>query len=120
MGLINFVNVTATGLVLRKKEFAVIESIGMSKGQLKKMILSEGLLYSIFVILMTAVSGSIIWYITCHVIKSRLAYFRYYFPYIEFLAASLLLILICIIISHIAFKRCTAGSITDRLKSFTD
>ena len=120
MGLINFVNVTATGLVLRKKEFAVMESIGMSKGQLKKMILSEGLLYSIFVILMTAVSGSIIWYITCHVIKSRLAYFRYYFPYIEFLAASLLLILICIIISHIAFKRCTAGSITDRLKSFTD
>ena len=94
MGLINFVNVTATGLVLRKKEFAVMESIGMSKGQLKKMILSEGLLYSIFVILMTAVSGSIIWYITCHVIKSRLAYFRYYFPYIEFLAASLLLILI--------------------------
>lgn len=120
MGLINFVNVTATGLVLRKKEFAVMESIGMSKGQLKKMILSEGLLYSIFVILMTAVSGSIIWYITCHVIKSRLAYFRYYFPYIEFLAASLLLILICIIISHIAFKRCTADSITDRLKSFTD
>lgn len=120
MGLINFVNVTATGLVLRKKEFAVMESIGMSAGQLKKMILSEGLLYSIFVILMTAASGSVIWYITCRVIKARLAYFRYYFPYIEFLAASLLLILICMLISHIAFKRCTSGSITDRLKSFTD
>ena len=120
MGLINFVNVTATGLVLRKKEFAVMESIGMSRRQLKKMILSEGLLYSIFVILMTAVSGTVIWYITCHVIKSRLAYFSYYFPYSEFLAASLLLMLICMLISHIAFKRCTSGSITDRLKSFTD
>ena len=120
MGLINFVNVTATGLVLRKKEFAVMESIGMSRRQLKKMILSEGLLYSIFVILMTAVSGTVIWYITCHVIKARLAYFSYYFPYIEFLAASLLLMLICMLISHIAFKRCTSGSITDRLKSFTD
>ncbi len=120
MGLVNFVNVTATGLVLRKKEFAVMESIGMSAKQLKKMILSEGLLYSIFVILMTAASGSAIWYITCRIIKARLAYFRYYFPCAEFLAASALLILICVLISHIAFKKCTSGSITDRLKSFTD
>lgn len=38
MGLMNYVNVTAAGLILRQREFAVLESIGMTKGQQKALI----------------------------------------------------------------------------------
>ena len=37
MGIVNYMDVTITGLMVRKKEFAVMESIGLTRRQLKKM-----------------------------------------------------------------------------------
>ena len=42
IGLINFINVMLTGVVARKNEFAVMESIGTSKKQIKKILTLEG------------------------------------------------------------------------------
>ena len=44
IGLMNFTNALATGILVRRKEFAVYESLGMTKKQLRKMILMEELL----------------------------------------------------------------------------
>ena len=38
MGLVNYVNVTMTGLTMRRREFAVMESIGQTRRQLRKNI----------------------------------------------------------------------------------
>lgn len=46
MGMVNYVNVTLTGLTMRRKEFAVLESIGLTRRQLKKMLLLEGVFYA--------------------------------------------------------------------------
>lgn len=43
IGTLNFANVLAAGVLVRKKEFAVYESLGMTKDQLRKMLLAEGM-----------------------------------------------------------------------------
>lgn len=43
IGTLNFANVLAAGVLVRKKEFAVYESLGMTKDQLGKMLLTEGM-----------------------------------------------------------------------------
>lgn len=43
IGTLNFANVLAAGVFVRKKEFAVYESLGMTKGQLGRMLLAEGM-----------------------------------------------------------------------------
>lgn len=43
IGTLNFANVLAAGVIVRKKEFAVYESLGMTKDQLGKMLLAEGM-----------------------------------------------------------------------------
>lgn len=45
IGIINVMNTVLTGIFSRRVEFAMLESIGMTKKQLKKMILFEGLYY---------------------------------------------------------------------------
>lgn len=45
VGILNFINSMLTAIVSRQKEFAMIQSIGMTKRQLRSMLIDEGLYY---------------------------------------------------------------------------
>ena len=45
VGLINFINLVMTNIITRRHEFATMQSIGMTKKQLRKMIISESFSY---------------------------------------------------------------------------
>ena len=47
VGILNFFNAILTGILSRKREFAVLQSIGMTGTQLKTMLMFEGLLYTL-------------------------------------------------------------------------
>ena len=78
VGVLNFFNAILTGIIARKREFAVLQSIGMTGRQLKKMLVYEGLLYAlgsvVFALVLTvalspALSGvleSMFWFFTYH------------------------------------------------------
>jgi putative ABC transport system permease protein len=46
IGILNFVNAMLTGMIARRKEFAMMQSIGMTGKQLRKMLCIEGLYYA--------------------------------------------------------------------------
>lgn len=45
VGLINFINLVMTNIVTRRHEFAIMQSIGMTNQQLRKMMISESFSY---------------------------------------------------------------------------
>ena len=47
IGILNFFNAILTGIAVRKREFAMLQSIGMTGKQLKTMLIIEGLLYTL-------------------------------------------------------------------------
>ncbi len=47
VGILNFFNAIFTGIMARKHEFAMLQSIGMTGRQLKTMLVYEGLYYSL-------------------------------------------------------------------------
>ena len=47
VGVLNFFNAVLTGIIARRREFAVLQSIGMTGQQLKTMLVWEGLLYAL-------------------------------------------------------------------------
>ena len=47
VGLLNFCNAILTGITARRRELAVLQSIGMTSRQLKTMLALEGLLYTV-------------------------------------------------------------------------
>ena len=47
VGVLNFFNAILTGIIARKREFAVLQSIGMTGKQLKTMLVCEGLFYAL-------------------------------------------------------------------------
>lgn len=45
IGILNFGNALVTGVLVRKKEMAVYESLGMTRRQIRRLLICEGLLY---------------------------------------------------------------------------
>jgi len=48
IAIVNMVNIVSTGIVNRKSELASMQCVGMTRGQLNKMAVIEGLQYAIF------------------------------------------------------------------------
>ena len=57
IGIANFVNSVLTSVITRKKEFAMLQSIGMTGRQLKRMLSFEGLYYAMGTIITSLVLG---------------------------------------------------------------
>ena len=55
MGILNFFNAILTGILSRKREFAMLQAVGMTGRQLKKMLMLEGVLYGGMTILLSLV-----------------------------------------------------------------
>lgn len=78
IGILNLVNVILTGVIARQREFAAMKSIGMTKKQLRKLMICEGVLYAVLagmmglfisaILSMTLVKGITVatWYMKCH------------------------------------------------------
>lgn len=62
IGILNFCNMLVTRMLVRKKEFAVYESLGMTGRQIRRMLLWEGALYcGVIVLLLVPVSAVSTW-----------------------------------------------------------
>lgn len=79
VGILNFFNAVLTGIISRKREFAVLQSIGMTGKQLKQMLVCEGVLYAIMTVALSLcvllASGKMIG----SVLESVLWFFTYQF-----------------------------------------
>lgn len=59
IGLLNMVNSTLTSMVLRRREFAMLETVGMTRAQLRRMLLYENSMGGLFG-LVSFVVGSVL------------------------------------------------------------
>ncbi len=57
IGAINIINTISTNLILRLREFGTLRAVGMTMGQMKKMIRLEGMLYGVVGTFFGAIAG---------------------------------------------------------------
>ena len=64
VGILNFFNAILTGILSRRREFAMLQSIGMTGKQLKTMLVCEGLIYAlgsiVLSLLLTVLAGPLL------------------------------------------------------------
>lgn len=59
VGVLNFINSMITAIVSRRREFAMMQSIGMTKRQLHNMLIFEGLYYAGSTLLASYILGTL-------------------------------------------------------------
>lgn len=115
IGLINFLNTFIVGVLSRKRELAVMESIGFTRKQLQKMLVMEGIYYCISVVVGVLTIGSVILIVVEKSISMQVEYFCYNYPLKELLVMIVVLLSICVSVPSVMYCT-TKESVVERLR----
>lgn len=117
VGMLNYINTMSGSMQNRKLTFSAMESVGMSRKQIIKLLVREGLLYAFGSIFITLTVGTGITYI----VFQSMNYMNIPFmvPIFPMLCAALLVIILCIATPVITYKRIIGNrSIVERLREY--
>jgi len=116
IGIANFVNSVLTSVITRKKEFAMLQSIGMTGKQLKRMLSFEGLYYAVGTIITSVVLGVLFSVVVVQGISSGIWFFTYQFVMWPMLVIYPFLILLTVAIPALLYRQIAKVSIIERLR----
>lgn len=116
VGILNFANSMITAVISRRKEFAMIQSVGMTKRQLSRMLIIEGLYYAGLTLGISYIASSLG---ISTVIRSMIegGYYTFHFTLLPLILCTPFLIILAIVIPYICFKNLEKQSIAERLRS---
>ena len=117
VGILNFINSMVTAIVSRQKEFAMIQSIGMTKRQLRSMLIDEGLYYAVSTLVASYVLGTLGVAIGVRAMVSGEWTATFHFTLMPLVICTPILIIFAILIPYICFKNLEKQSIVERLRA---
>lgn len=116
VGILNFVNIMVTAILSRKREFAMIQSIGMTKCQLLSMLTLEGLYYAGLTLIASCVLGAVaVGAVVRSMAGSGFSAFRFTLFPPEVCAP--ILLLFAVLIPYFCFQNLEKQGIVERLRT---
>ena len=116
IGILNFVNSMLTSIFTRRREFAMLQSVGMTTKQLRKMLITEGLLYTASSGLASAVLSVMASGVIANTIASNLWFFSYQFTLLPIIVTIPILLFFGALLPVLVLKSIEKQSIVDRLR----
>jgi putative ABC transport system permease protein len=117
LGFAGFMMTTAINIDSRKFEMAALESIGMTKSQIRAMLLSEGFHYSCIITLSIAVPCNIIIFIIYNLFKSEATYAAFSYPAYTLISTIVLSAIILVLTPHVIYRATRdSKSISSRIR----
>ncbi len=116
IGLFNFVNMMITSINSRNKEFAILQAIGMTGKNLKKMINFEGFLYAFFVTILVCTIGKVFSYGLTMLMANQIWFFTYDFSILPIIISIPIIIVLAGIIPLVVYKAMNKKTIVERLR----
>ncbi len=115
--ILSMINMLITNIVTRKQELAMLESIGMSKRQIRKMLLGESILLVGVTLTLTLTVGTLFGYVLSTVLYNNGAfYMAFKFPTLFTAAYAAVLIIVPLIISAVCMHSFSKEPLTERLR----
>ncbi len=116
IGLMNFANTMVTSIIVRSRELAMLEAVGMTGGQQRKKLMKEGLTYFIWTMAASVVMSSLMSVTVVKFLADELGMFVWKFTLLPLVICLPFILLLIVIIPVIAYNRLSKRSVTDRLR----
>ncbi len=117
IGILNFVNTILTGILSRKQEFAMLESVGMTRKQLREMLMWEGGYYALFTSIVAVLAGSILSMTLIKSYTSGFFFLTWKFTVLPILICIPFLLLIVLFVPYLACEKMCRISVVERIRS---
>lgn len=115
IGIMNYVNTFVGNIRSRRVEIAVLESIGMTGRQVKKMLILEGLLYAGGAWVITGIAGTAVTYKIYQ--SMNYAGTGFVIPAVPCACAAVISLLICVSVPAAAYRDIERKGIVDYIKT---
>ena len=116
VGILNFFNAVMTGILARKKEFAVLQSIGMTRKQMQNMLIYESLFYTMGSSVIALVLSILLYVLTGHLMETMLWFFQAHFTILPVLLMIPVFLLLGIVIPSVVYRQAVRHSIVEQLR----
>ena len=116
IGILNFINAITTEIISRRREFAMLQSIGMTQAQLQKVLICEGISYVTVAFIISFVFGSLLSWLILNALNEVIAFFSYRFQIVPFFIMLPLLLLVAALTPLFAWRKIKQRSIVERLQ----
>lgn len=115
--VMNLLNTTLTGIIVRRREFSLMRSVGMSQKQLSVMVNKEGLIVAGMGLVLSVIIGGGIGYVLCSFLKNSLmSYLNYKFPLGITILNCAVIILCSVLVTTGALKQQSKSSMMEALR----
>ncbi len=118
VGVLNFVNSMVTAIIARRREFAMIQSVGMTKRQLRRMLTFEGLCYAGLTLIAAYILGALaVGVFLRAMVTAADGYSTFRFTLFPLVCCTPVLIVTALVIPYLCFRNLERQSIVERLRA---
>lgn len=115
LALFNYVNMMAAGIHNRAKEFATLESIGMTSRQICRMLRMEGIGYGVVSVMASLLVGIPFSYVARRGLSSYQS-LPYAVPWVDSLVLYVVAVALCMAVPILIYRRTQNASVVERLQ----
>ena len=116
IGILNFFNAIMTGILSRKREFAVLQAVGMTGRQLKAMLVYEGLFYALSSALSALVLSFVINPLVGDLLENMFWFFSAKFTIVPVIIAIPIFALLGWLVPHVMYNHAAKCSVVEQLR----
>lgn len=116
IALMNYINTIITGIIARKKEFAMMESIGMEKRQLLKVLYAESGSYVVLAWLIASICGILLSQTVIQSFCTNMTWLSYQFPVWAIIVPLPVLLLFSFIVPYFTYRSFKKESAVEALR----
>lgn len=120
IGVLNFVNSVLTSILTRRREFAMLRSIGMTARQLRRMLMAEGLMYTASSGLLSIVLGIGLSALLAGTVAKSLWFFTYRFTLLPLAFTIPIFLFLGLILPAAVMRSVEKQSVVERLRESDD
>ena len=115
--ILSMMNTLITNIVTRKQELAMLESIGMSRGQIRRMLLGESLLLALVTVGATMTAGTLCGYVLSNMLyKIGAFYMAFRFPAAYAAVYAGVLAVVPLLITLVSMRSFSKESLVERVR----
>lgn len=116
IGVLNFLNAILTGILTRKKEFAVLQSVGMTGKQLNTMLITEGLFFAGGAVMVTLMMVVVMGPLISRSLEGMFWFFTYRINIVPILAVTPFFLLLGALVPLISYRYVAKRPVVERLR----
>ena len=116
IGLMNFANTMITSIIVRSRELAMLEAVGMTGKQQNIKLIKEGCLYYIWSVVVSLAASSVLSVTLIRALTNNVPMFDWNFTLVPELICLPFLAVLVVCIPVIAYKKISKKSVVDRLR----